>query len=72
MKKRKSSGLQIGDTVVMHTCAEARSEKYKDKIWTVKSEPWDLCGSEVVLLEGFRGGFSTEYLKKAEGKEATV
>ena len=62
--KSKPSGLKPGDKVVMHTCAEARLEKYKDKVWTVVSEPWDLCGSEVVMLEGFRGGFATEYLKK--------
>ena len=48
----------------MYACAEASLEKYKDKVWTVRSEPWDLCGSEVVLLEGFRGGFATEYLRK--------
>jgi len=65
-KKIKPSGLKPGDKVVMHTCLKARNEKYKDKIWTVNSEPWDLCGSEVVLLEGFRGGFATEYLKKIE------
>ncbi len=66
-KKTKPSGLKPGDKVVMHTCLESKSGKYKDKIWTVTSEPWDLCGSEVVLLGGFRGGFATEFLKKVEG-----
>ncbi|MEK4452845.1 MULTISPECIES: hypothetical protein [unclassified Paenibacillus] len=65
--KFKKSGLKPEDKVMMHSCYEARKEKYKDKVWTVKSEPWDLCGSEVVLLEGFNGGFSTEYLRKLEG-----
>jgi len=65
-KKIKPSGLKPGDKVVMHTCSEARLDKYKDKVWTVNSEPWDLCGSEVVLLDGFRGGFATEYLKKVD------
>ncbi|AWV35184.1 hypothetical protein [Paenibacillus odorifer] len=46
---------------------EAWKGKCKNKVWTVKSEPWDLCGSEVVLLEGFNSGFATEYLKKLEG-----
>ena len=58
--------LQKGDKVVMHTCYEAELEKYKNKVWTVTSNPWDLCGSEVVNLEGFSGGFATEYLKKAD------
>jgi len=62
--KLKPSGLKIGDEVVMHSCYESRKEKNIDKVWTVRSEPWDLCGSEVVLLEGYSGGFSTEYLKK--------
>lgn len=69
MPKRKKpipSGLKPGDRVVMHTCLEARNEKYAGKVWTVASEPWDLCGSEVVLLEGFRGGFATEFLRKVK------
>ncbi|QNR70337.1 hypothetical protein IAQ67_13975 [Paenibacillus peoriae] len=58
--------LKPGERVVMHTCYEAHKEKYKDKVWTVESEPWDLCGSEVVRLEGHSGGFATEYLKRVE------
>ena len=69
MKRRKSkpSGLHVGDKVVMHACSESRLEKYKDKVFECVSEPWDLCGSEVVLLDGVRGGFATEYLRKGEG-----
>jgi len=62
--KLKLSGLHKGDKVVMHTCSESTIDKYKDKVWVVRSEPWDLCGSEVVLLEGKSGGFATEFLKK--------
>ncbi|PNQ81635.1 hypothetical protein [Paenibacillus sp. F4] len=58
--------LQKGDQVVMYGCYEARKEKYKNKVWTVESESWDLCGSEVVRLEGYSGGFATEYLKRVE------
>ncbi|MDQ0047704.1 hypothetical protein J2T18_001987 [Paenibacillus polymyxa] len=58
--------LYKGDQVVIHGCYEACKEKYKDKVWTVGSEPWDLCGSEVVRLEGYNGGFATEYLKRVE------
>jgi threonine dehydrogenase-like Zn-dependent dehydrogenase len=54
--------LKKGDKVVMHTCGEA--EYYNGKIWTVSSNPWNLCGSEVVMLDGFSGGFATEYLQK--------
>ena len=63
-KKFKASGLHEGDKVMMHTCAESSIEKYKDKVFTCTSEPWDLCGSEVIMLDGVRGGFATEYLKK--------
>ena len=65
--KSKPSGLHKGDRVVMHTCYEASMEKYKDKVWNVVSEPWNVCGSEVVLLEGKSGGFATEYLRKVTG-----
>lgn len=62
--KLKLSGLHFGDKVTMHTCVETKCEENKDKVWEVRSEPWDLCGSEVVLLEGKRGGFATEFLRK--------
>ncbi|MEK5166014.1 hypothetical protein NYE69_27210 [Paenibacillus sp. FSL R5-0527] len=66
--KPKPSGLKPGNQVVMHSCYEARKEKYAGKVWTVDSEPWDLCGSEVVRLKGYNGGFATEFLKKWEPK----
>ncbi len=57
-----AKSLKPGDKVVMVKCLEA--ETYLDKIWTVTSEPWNLCGTEVVLLEGKCGGFATKFLKK--------
>lgn len=64
-RKIKLSGLHEGDKVIMHTCAESALEKYKDKVFTCTSEPWDLCGSEVIKLDGgVKGGFATEYLRK--------
>lgn len=62
--KRKliKSGLKIGDLVKMVNCYEA--EKCPEKVWTVRSEPWEVCGSEVVLLEGKSGGFDTSCLQK--------
>lgn len=62
--KFKASGLKSGEQVVMHTCYEASKPKYAGKVWTTCSEPWEMCGSEVILLEGFSGGFATEYLKR--------
>lgn len=70
--KMKKSGLNPGDQVIMHSCYEARKEANKDKVWTVKSEPWELCGSEVVLLEGKSGGFATEFLKKVELRAVAI
>lgn len=58
--------LKPGDQVIMVNCAEARMDKYKGKVFTVRSAPWDLCGSEVVLLEGKSGGFATEFLQKVD------
>lgn len=61
-----ANGLKPGDQVVMYGCAETRSEKYKNKVFTVRSEPWELCGSEVVKLEGIVGGFATEFLRQVD------
>lgn len=63
-----AKNLKPGDKVIMINCAEARMDKYKDKVFTVRSEPWDLCGSEVVLLEGKSGGFATRCLKRVVGR----
>lgn len=60
-----AKNLKPGDQVVMIDCYEARLDKYKDKVLTVRSEPWELGhGEEVVLLEGKSGGFATRFLKK--------
>lgn len=64
--KPKKSGLNPGEKVIMHSCYEARKPQYANKVWTTASEPWDLCGSEVIMLEGYRGGFATEFLRRVE------
>ena len=62
MPKQQKSLLKPGDKVNMVNCFEAK--KYPEKVWTVCSEPWDLCGVEVVKLEGKAGGFSTKCLRQ--------
>ena len=44
-------------------------KKYAGKIWTVASVPWKVCGDEIVALEGFRGGYSVDGLRKIEWKK---
>ena len=57
--------MKIGAKVIMVNCAEA--EKYSDRIWTTRSEPWELgCGELVVLLEGYGGGFAVRCLQEIE------
>lgn len=59
-----AKNLKIGESVVMVNCRETTT--YKDKVWITRSEPWDMCGCEVVLLEGKSGGFDTSCLKRVE------
>ncbi|WP_312337178.1 hypothetical protein [Anaerospora hongkongensis] len=63
MKKRKPVLVNwpVGTKVRMVNCGEA--EHYGDKVWTTRSEPWELCGSQVVLLEGKSGGFDKNCLE---------
>lgn len=56
--------MWTGKKVRMVNCYEA--DIYKDKIWIVRSEPWDLCGTQVVLLEGKPGGFALDCLEVLE------
>lgn len=51
--------LKPGDRVTMNDCYYV-SEEDKGRIWMVRSKPWILCGTEVVLLEGKSGGYAVE------------
>lgn len=57
--------LKIGDKVVMNDkyCV---SEKNKGVVFTVRSEPYNCCGTMVVLLENYRGGYAVDGLTKVE------
>ena len=57
--------MKIGDEVVMNDRCSV-SERNKGRVWTVCSEPWDCCGTSVVLLEGFRGGYAVDGLDIVE------
>lgn len=54
--------LKPGDDVRVVNCCEA--ERNKERIWEVRSESWNCCGSEVVLLKGKAGGFDVNCLEK--------
>ena len=60
-RKIKLVDWPIGTKVRMVNCSEA--EHYGDRVWTTRSDPWMLCGSQVVLLAGKSGGFDTSCLK---------
>lgn len=60
--------MKIGDKVIMNEKYYV-SEANKGKVWTVQSEPWNLCGTEVVLLEGKSGGYAVDGLEVVEVAE---
>jgi hypothetical protein len=60
------SNLKIGDKVTMNNKYYV-SDKNKGVIFTVRSEPFDLCGTECVMLENYRGGYAADGLRKVEG-----
>lgn len=53
--------MKPGDKVVMndkyYVC-----EANKGEIWTVKSEPWNCCGTMIVKLEGKSDGYAMDGL----------
>lgn len=53
--------LKPGDKVIMNGNYYV-GEADKGKVWVVLSEPWELCGMEVVLLEGKCGSYATDGL----------
>ena len=60
--------FNIGDKVKMNNNYHV-SEENKEKVWTVRSEPWMCCGRMVIKLEGKAGGYAVDGLdlvKRAE------
>ena len=53
--------LKPGDKVKMNNNYYV-SDTNKDIIWTVESEPWIICGTSVVKLEGKAGGYAVDGL----------
>ena len=60
--------MKIGDKVVMNDKYFV-SEDNKEKVWTVRSEPWNCCRTTVVLLEGKSGGYAVDGLDIVEVKK---
>lgn len=57
--------IKVGSKVKMNGKYRV-SEKNKDKVFTVASEPWNLCGTVVVKLEGVSGGYALDGLDEVE------
>ena len=57
--------LKIGDKVIMNDKYYV-AEKNKGVVFTVRSEPWNCCGTMVVLLDNYRGGYAVDGLTLAE------
>ena len=57
------NNISIGDKVVMNNKYWV-PEKNKGVEFTVTSEPFDICGTICVMLEGYRGGYALDGLTK--------
>lgn len=60
--------MKIGDKVVMNNKYRV-SDKNKGVEFTVRSEPFDLCGTVCVMLENYRGGYALDGLTKLSKEE---
>lgn len=64
INNNRTATFKKGDTVVMHSCGEAKCKEYKGKLWTCQTDSYlDRCNQEVVFLNGFSGCFSVKYLQ---------
>lgn len=57
--------VKVGDKVKMNERYHV-SEENKEKIFTVKAGPQDVCGTMCVWLYGFRGAYAMDGLTKVE------
>ncbi len=53
--------LKPGDKVIMNNNYHV-SETNKNRIWEVRSEPWECCGTLVIALVGKSGGYAVDGL----------
>ena len=60
--------LKIGDKVKMNSNYRVSEEK-REKVWTVRSAPWMVCGQLVVKLEGMAGAYAVDGLDLVEVAE---
>ena len=66
----KTPDFHIGDVVYMHDCIEA--DENKGALFVVRSEPWKVSDTHVVLLYGRAGGFDCDCLAKYPENENNV
>lgn len=59
--------LKIGDKVIMNDKYRV-ADRNKGVVFTVKSEPWNCCGTQVVLLDNYRGGYAVDGLSLIESE----
>lgn len=53
--------MKIGDKVIMNNKYRV-SDKNKGVVFTVRSQLFDICGTQCVLLENYRGGYAVDGL----------
>lgn len=53
--------IKVGSQVKMNNKYYV-SEENRDKVFTVISEPWDVCGSMVVKLDGHKSCYALDGL----------
>ena len=63
--ENNESDIKIGDKVIMNTKYYV-SKRYKDVVFTVRSNPFDISGTTCVMLENYRGGYALDGLTKVE------
>lgn len=55
--------IVVGDKVIMNDKYYV-SDKNKGVEWTIKSEPFNICGTTCIMLENYRGGYALDGLTK--------
>lgn len=58
--------MKMKDKVIRNDLSKV-SDKNKGRVFTVKREPWDLCGMDCVFLEEYSGGYAVNGLTMVNG-----
>lgn len=70
-KKEIEQTFKVGDIVFMNDKYKV-PERYQGRVWVVKSDVQDICGTPCVFLQNYKGAYAMDGLTKATDRQRMI